>query len=460
MNIPKIPNRDKLFYGLDTAKSHSQLAVLDDAGEELTNFRFRSTRENFLRIAETLRKQDTLTLEVSCPANAVTGLFQTNSEAEIILSNPMATRLISKAAVKTDKKDARKLADLTRVKYIPTVWIPDEDTLRLRHLVSDRESLVQIRTRLKNRVHSILERNLVKYEFSDLFGKDGREWLNRLLREDVLDEYESERIRFTLSEIDRQNSFVQECDKSIAAFIRSRKLLSHRLDLLLSVPGINLASGSVFLSAVGDISRFQSARRFAAYLGVTQKLDQTGKIIRMGRISKQGNAYARFMLIESAEALRRSNTPFRRLYQRIKNKKNHNVAIVAVARKLAELIWLLLSRDEEFVYSPPRLTDEKRANVSKLAREYAGLPIDRKMHSQALYGTNLRGRGIKQEIHKRASEKALEAYDMMLLGASLEKASPTGFNPKRPRHTDWTRLLETVAREYSKELAHKEAQKS
>lgn len=371
----------------------------------------------------------------------------------------MATRLISKSAVKTDKKDARKLADLTRVKYIPRVWIPDGDTLRLRHLVSDRESLVRIRTKLKNRVHSVLERNLVKYEFSDLFGKDGREWLNRLLREDVLDEYESQRIRFALSEIDRQDSFVEESDRSIAAFIRSRSLLSHRLDLLLSVPGINLASGSVILSAAGDISRFPSARRFASYLGLTQRLDQTGKTLRLGRISKQGNAYARFMLIESAEALRRSNTPFGRLYRRIKQKKNHNVAVVAVARKLAELVWLLLTRDEEFVYSPPRLTDEKRANVSKLAREYAGLQIPRKHHPQHLNGTNLRGRAIKQEIHKRASDKALEAYDMLLLGASLEKASPTGFNPKRPRHTDWNRLLETVAREYSKELANKEAQK-
>jgi transposase len=452
MNIPNLPERDKLFYGLDLSKSYTQAAVLDEQGEELANFRFRTTRENLLELAGQLRASDTLTLEVSCPANASVGLFRDNSKAEIVLSNPLVTALISRAAVKTDKEDARKLADLTRTNYIPKVWFPDGDTLKLRHMVSDRESLVRVRTQLKNRVHSVLERNLVRYEFSDLFGVEGSAWLGQLLDSKELDEYESDRIRFNLSEVERYDALISETDALIAAFLRSRAAMSRQLDILLTVPGISLASGAVFLAAAGDITRFGSARQFACYLGLTQRLGQTGKTLRMGRISKCGNAYARFMMIESAEALRKAHTPFKRLYERIKSRKNHNVAVVAVARKLAELVWTLLVRDEEFIYAPPRLTDEKRALVNKLARKTTGLRIGRKRHSQALYGTRLRGREIKQEIHRRATDRAMEIYDLMMLGASLEKASQEGFDPKRPRHTDWQRVLDSVAEGYAAQL--------
>ena len=453
MNLPNFSTHDNLIYGLDLAKKESQLAVLSSEGKQLSNFRLPSTRENYLDIAKRLRSTDTIALEVSTSANAVVSLFKLNSPARVLLSNPLKTKLISSGRVKTDKVDARVLAELARVDYLPTVWAPDADTLRLRHFVTDRESLVHYKTKLKNQVHAILHRNLVTYEFSDLFGSEGSLWLEALLQTDELDVFERDRLRFNLGEIGRQKMLVDDLDATIAAFICSRAALLHQLDLLLSIPGVSLASGATILAAVGDVSRFGRKEQLACYLGLTTRVNQSGEKLRMGRISKQGNAYARFMLVESADWLRKSVPVYSRFYERIKKKRNHNVAKVAVARKLAELCWILLTRDQEFIYARPKRTDDKRSMVRQMARTKAKLNLARKPTNRILYGTNLRGTQIRNEIQKRGSDEAAKIKDLLALGKSLSNISPSGFNPTKPNFTDWQKLLEIVARDYSKELA-------
>lgn len=453
MNLPDFTSHDKLFYGLDLAKKESQLAILSPDGKQLANIRFCTTRANLLEIAGRLRSGDTIALEVSTSANAVTSIFTLNSEARVILSNPIETKLISHGRTKTDKVDARVLAELARVSYLPEVWQPDADTLRLRHLVTDREGLVRYKTKLKNQVHSILQRNLIGYEFSDLFGVEGRLWLDELLRAETLDEYECDRLSFNLREITRQQTLVDDLDACIAAFISSRAAIRHQLDLLLSIPGISLASGAAVLAAVGDVTRFRSRERLASYLGLTSRVRQTADKCRLGRISKKGNAYARFMLVESADHLRKSTPVYRRFYDRIKRKKNHNVAKVAVARKLAELIWVLLTRSQEFIYARPKRTDDKRSLVKQMARSRSNLKLTKKPTNRILYGTNLRGTLIRNEIQRRGSDEAARIKDLLALGKRLSAVSPSGFDPTRPNFTDWQKLLELVARDYSKELA-------
>lgn len=453
-NLTNFQTHPQLFYGLDLAKKQSQLAVIASDGTELANFQFLSTRDNFIRLARAMRPEDKIALEVSTPANAVMSIFATESKGEAVLSNPLFTKSISKATVKSDKEDARKLANLKRADFLETVWHPDADTLRLRHFVNDRESLVGRSTDLKNQVHSVLQRNLIDYAFSDLFGEDGAAWLKALLETDSLEAYERDRVRFLLDETARQTVLVKDLDATVAAFIRSRPALSHQLDLLMSIPGVSLCVGAVILAAVGDVTRFPSKQKFACYFGLTHRLKQTGgKAPRIGPISKQGNAYARFMLVEAAAHFKDSPPIYRKLYERIKKKKGHNKAIVAIARRLAELMWCLLTRNEEFVYAPPRLTQEKRARVSKLARDKAGLKIARKASNQIIKGTNLRGREIKEEIRRRAADETLRIHDLMELGKHLAEASPSGFNPRKPNFTDWHKLLEIVAKNYAAELA-------
>ena len=170
------------YFGIDLAKRESQVAVLDADGVQVETKRFATTRESFLLLAAELRGGDVAALEVTTNSTAIARLIRGNSEARVIVSNPIKTKVIAQARVKTDKIDARVLAELARVGYLPEVWLPDKDTEALRQFITDRVSLVRRRTECKNIVHSVLHRNLVHQERSDLFGAAGRRWLEAVIR--------------------------------------------------------------------------------------------------------------------------------------------------------------------------------------------------------------------------------------------------------------------------------------
>lgn len=128
MNLPDMNAHDKLFYGLDLGKRESQLALLSSDAKQLVNCRFRTTRENLVRAATHLRPTDTIALEVSTSARGRDERLQAQlrSEGDPLQSDGDAG--FAHGRTKTDKVDARVLAELTRVDYLPEVWQPDRDT--------------------------------------------------------------------------------------------------------------------------------------------------------------------------------------------------------------------------------------------------------------------------------------------------------------------------------------------
>ncbi len=451
------------WFGLDLAKRESQLAVLDDKGLLVAQKRFATTRENLLALAAELRAEDTLALEVTTNAAAIARLLRNNSPAKLIMSNPIKTKLIAHARVKTDKVDARVLAELARVGYLPEVWLPDEATESLRQFFSDRRSLVDRRTELKNTVHAVLHRNLITPTQTDLFGVGGRIWLAQLINGQLpLQIAELDRLRLgsLLTEIDRQDALVGDQDSIIASFIATRPGLKKQLDLLISIPGVSLIVGAGVLAAIGDIKRFASPKKLAAYFGVVPSTKQSGdKEASHGRITKQGNSHARWLLVEAAEHLRKSPGPLRSMFQRINKQRGHNVAVVGVARKLAELVWHLLTKEREYLYAVPKRTIDKRSSWRLLAKRKLGIELKsaaaRAVGRPVLYGTGEAGTKLKREIVRRAAEQSERIYRAMVNQQQLNKNGESAessfrredviFDPTRPVQTDWETVLAKVA---------------
>ncbi len=120
-----------------------------------------------------------MALEATGNSDAIANLL-TPIVGRVVVSNPSKTRAIAEAKVKTDKVDARILAQLLAADFLPPVWLPDERTRALRRQVTRRAHLVRQRTRIKNQVQAILARNLAPTPpVSDLFGRTGRHWLSR-----------------------------------------------------------------------------------------------------------------------------------------------------------------------------------------------------------------------------------------------------------------------------------------
>jgi len=168
------------FIGLDLHKQFIQATTLDSDGRTLKQWRFPTTPAAIREFAQTLTKEDAVALESTTNAVPVALLLREHA-GRVVISNPLKTKAIAEAKIKTDKVDSQVLAELLKVDYLPAVWLPDDETLSLRELTSYRTGLVQERTQVKNRIHSILHRNLIpRPDVKDLFGKTGRHYLSSL----------------------------------------------------------------------------------------------------------------------------------------------------------------------------------------------------------------------------------------------------------------------------------------
>lgn len=447
-------DHQRRYIGLDLAKKETQMVCLDSAGKPMASRRFASTTENFTQLAGELTALDSVAMEVTTNTFTIARILEP-SGARITISDPIKTRVIAEAKIKTDKIDGRVLAELDRVDYLPKVWLPDPDTEELRHLMSDRQSQVDRRTELKNRVHAILHRLLISEQFdkTDLFGVSGRRRLNEFAQSSapVVERY---RVRTSLEEIDLLNERVEELEAIIAGFITSRPERLEALDRLMSITGVSLVVGAGLMAAIGDASRFSSRKKLASYFGLVPSTYQSGDSKAYhGRITKRGRAQARWLLTEAAEHLCKSPGPLRGFYQRIHRKRGHNIAIIALARKMAELVWVLLVRKEDYLYALPRLTEEKRARVRFLARGKKAATGPKGKTRSALYGSGLKGRKIKTDIVRLAAREAEQTYAKTVSARSLGKdgqrdtanRQTSKFDPLRPSLVNWQAVLERVA---------------
>ena len=233
------------------------------------------------------------------------------------------------------------------------MWVPDRATWVMRRRLSRRGQLVWARSRAKNEIHAVLMRCLVgRPPFADLFGVKGRRWLAEL----GLPVEERETVDAGM----RQVEFLDAEIAAVERLIAREALASVQIRRLMTVPGVNVIVAASFMAAIGDIHRFANPRRLVGYLGLDPRVRQSGSgPASHGHISKQGSVRARHALVESCWSAVRQPGPLHAFYQRVRARRGHSVAIVACARKLACLFWVLLTREEDYAYAQPSLTRKK-----------------------------------------------------------------------------------------------------
>lgn len=147
--------------------------------------------------------------------------------------------------------------------------------------------------------------------------------------------------------------------------IAEHALESDAVKRLMTVPGVSMMTATTFMAAVGDIRRFRDPRQLVSYLGLDPTVRQSGSgAARHGRISKQGASQVRHMLAEAAFVAVSTAGPMRSFYERVRARRGHQIAIVAVARKLTVLLWHLLTREQDYAYQRPSLTRKSSAALS------------------------------------------------------------------------------------------------
>ncbi len=343
------------FVGLDVHKRTVEGCVLDAAGRKLHREEFACTPGELARFAGRWGG--------ACVAAALEATSNTWAVCNILaplfgkvkVSNPLKTKAIAQASVKTDKVDATVLAQLLRCDYLPGVWSVDEQTRRLRQQVARRTALVQDRTAIRNRIHSALAAELAAPPMARLYSGDGLEWLRKI----QLNEQTRRFIDSDLRLLESLEEEIAKLDKELAAAARQRE----QAKLLMTLPGVDYPTALTLLSALGDISRFADGDHAASYLGLTPSTKQSADHCYHGPITKQGNSHARWMLVEAAQHLDKHTGPLGVFFRRLAKKKNHNVAVAATARKMVTIAYLMLKNNEPYRYAQPQVVAAKLSRL-------------------------------------------------------------------------------------------------
>ncbi len=384
--------------GLDVHQGFCEVAIREDHKTRSAG-RLATGRDTLELFAQSLGPTDEVVMEATGPAMEIARIIGAHV-ARVVVANAQEVRAISHARVKSDRFDARTLAELLSAGMLQEVWVPDAVTSGLRRRVARRAALVRQRTRAKNEIHATLARCLLgRCPVSDLFGKEGRAWLEG----QELGEEEAETVSGCLRQIDFLDSEVAAIDQKLAQWATS----SEDAKRLMSIPGVGAGVAVTLMAAIGDISRFSSPRQLVAYLGLDPKVRQSGdEPARHGRISKRGNAQARSVLVEAAWVAMRQPGPLRAFGERIRARKGSQVAAVALARKLACLAWQLLTKGEDYAFARPSLL---RAKLRRVQID-AGAPALPRRHG----GQRISSSAAEREAERELVQRAETAYKQLI----------------------------------------------
>lgn len=411
------------FIGCDVHKRQVTVCILDEAGSVVRRHRIACNREGLLDFCRNqLEATDQVALEATTHTWAVVELIEPFVE-RVVVSNPLETRAIAWAKVKTDAIDARTLAQLLRASLLPEVWRPDAQTLRLRQLTHRRAALVADRTALKNRIHATLAVRLIEVPVKKLWGTEGLQWLTEV----EIDLDGREALDADLRLLAALEAELAQLEKRLAEIAWQRDAVR----LLMTLPGVGASVAQGLLAAWGDVGRFPDADRAAAYLGLVPSTRQSDQACYHGRITKRGNSHARWLLVQAAQRVDDHPGPLGVFFRRLAKKKNRNIAVVATARKMALIAYHMLRNGEPYRYAVPHPTQAKLAKLRIQAtgrRRRGGVPKGTP-RSKTRYGTGKPMRKVPALPDVYQSEDLPQAQ------------TPDSVSPAEQRHLRSTRTL-------------------
>ncbi len=338
------------YVGMDLHKNYLQIAVVDEKGKVIKNSKIENDIKKIGKFFDQIdhskiknhdnnRTTTKVVMESSCVWYDIYEYLTEEKNLNVKLSNPIKTRAIASAKIKTDKLDALKLANLLRGDYISECYVPDKGIIELRELVRHRSSLVRMRTKLKNKIHGILLMKGIRILDYHPFSIGYIEQLKKL------NNYRIDTYIRLFTNIDNE---IRIISKNIISFTRQNATTK----LLMTIPGISYYSALIVMSEIGDINRFPDSSHLCSYAGLVPSTHSSAGITHHGPITKTGSKYLRWIMIECTRSHVRYNkksnvtTFYNKL---VKNKGSSSKAIVAASCKLLKIIYWVMKEEREYI---------------------------------------------------------------------------------------------------------------
>ena len=324
-----------LIIGCDFHPGFQQVAIFDKQSGEVQEMRLghREEAEQFYR---SLAGQQ---VRVGMEACGHYPWFERLLESlgiELWMGDATRVRAAAVRKQKTDRRDAAHLLQMLLEDRFPRIWVPSLEERDARQLLVQRHKQVQTRTRIKNQLQALaLSQGIQKKR--KLWSEAGRAELEKL----PLLPYAAQRRQQLLRSLDGLQAEIAALDRQEEEEVKRRpqamKLRTH--------PGVGPVTALAMVLTLGPAQRFADGRKLGSYLGLIPSEHSSGGRQQLGHISKQGNPFLRFLLVEAGQTAARYDTELGRFYRRLAVRRHRALAKVAVARKLAVRLYLMLRED-------------------------------------------------------------------------------------------------------------------
>jgi len=337
----------KEYFGCDAHKHYSLFVSVNEVGQRGKFVRVEHDRNTLRAFLSKLPPKSPIAIE------SVGNWYWIIDEMEKAghipsLVHAAKAKLMMGQINKTDKIDTEGLAILQRNGTLPSVWIPPGEIRDQRELLRMRMALVHVRTMLKNRIHATLAKYAIQItEVSDIFGVRGRELIQKQSNELPLQTRAC--VETQLKILDQIEEQIKLCEEKIETLIEKTPVMK----ILMSLPGVGPILGTVIALEIGDINRFPDASHLASYAGTVPRVHSSGGKTFYGRTRSDVNQYLKWAFIEAANVIVLNqnqwvNRHVVQLYKRIKTRKGHGKAVVALARHLAEASYWVIKKNEAY----------------------------------------------------------------------------------------------------------------
>ena len=275
--------------------------------------------------------------------------FLKKANQDVHVVHPNEVKWITQSSgKKTDKVDAKKLAELARADMLPRrVHVAEGKARDLRELVGARQTLLSKRVGLINTIRGYLKQEGIRLAAKFFTSND---WQAQLIGLKLRGSTE-----IIVANLMYAIEQMQECEKGLNSEIK--KIEDKKIDLIETIPGIGKLSARILYAAIVDEKRFDNSKCIANYGALTPTIHQSGDTLQLGRINRNGRGEVRRALLQCAHAVARTKTagvrPLQEFFERIEKRRGKKRALVALARKLLTTVYGVLKSGE--VYNPVKL---------------------------------------------------------------------------------------------------------
>lgn len=333
------------YIGLDCHKQYDHATMIDTETGEIRAKRLPHIKEEFREFIGD-RAGTRMVIE-SCRDWSKTYELSADLVEEVVLAHPLKVKAIASAKIKTDAIDSRTLAQLLMADLIPQAHLRKGENRAKQRVVRHRAFMVVMRTRVKNRIHDLVDSQLLSPEVlkskpTSLFTKNGMKWLTSLewAREEDKKLLQSHlRVMETISyEISGTNDMIKEIYEK-----------DRDAQLLTTIPGIGITLGMLISIEIDGIERFPSVSKLCSYAGLVPSTHSSGGKTYHGRITAEGNRWLRWALVEATVPASYGDTEIKERLDSLRKRKGANVAKTAMARWLLKVVYHVLKERRPFV---------------------------------------------------------------------------------------------------------------